>query len=111
MQEWHRMKRFINTPIPSAFLLEWFLKYFNPPISKDVSTSGVTTEEEKIFRAQWLHLIYAQSGMLYHLLPKASWSTYDPRKNLGPHADGIVGSTNVKSAESVTNQLKELSLS
>jgi hypothetical protein len=33
-----------------------------------------------IFRAQQLDLIYAQSGMLYHLLPDAPWSTYDPRK-------------------------------
>jgi hypothetical protein len=56
-------------------------------------------------------LIYAQSGMLYHLLPEAPRSTYDPRQNPGPHADGIVGSANVKSADSMTNQLKELSLS
>jgi hypothetical protein len=49
--------------------------------------------------------------MLYHLLPDALRSTYDPRKNPEPHADGIVGYANVNSAESVTNQLKELSLS
>jgi hypothetical protein len=47
-----------------AFLLEWFLKYFHPPISKDVATAEVTTEEETIFKAQQLDLIYAQSGML-----------------------------------------------
>jgi hypothetical protein len=49
--------------------------------------------------------------MLYHLLPDAPQSTYDPRKKLGPQADGIVGSANVKSTDLVTNQLKELSLS
>jgi hypothetical protein len=49
--------------------------------------------------------------MLYQLLPDAPRSTYDPRQKLGPHADGIVGSANVKSTDSVTNQLKELSLS
>jgi hypothetical protein len=81
-----------------------------PPISKDVSTSGVTTEEEAIFKAQQLDLIYAQSGMLYHILPDAPRSTYDPRKNPRPHADGILGSANVKYAESVTSHLKELSL-
>jgi hypothetical protein len=58
-----------------------------------------------------LDLIYAQSGMLYHLLLDAKQSTYDPRKKLGPHADGILGSANVKSIDSLTNQLKELSLS
>jgi hypothetical protein len=71
----------------------------------------VTTEEESIFRAQQLDLIYGQSGMLYHLLPDAPRSTYDLRKNPGPNADDIVGYANVKSADSVTNQLKELSLS
>jgi hypothetical protein len=101
----------IKTPIPSAFLLEWFLKSLHAPISKDVATSGVTTKEEAIFRAQQLDLIYAQSGMLYHLLPDTPQSTYDPRQKPGPHADGIVGSANVKSADSETNQLKELSLS
>jgi hypothetical protein len=64
------------------FLLEWFLKSLQPPISKDVATSGVITEEEAIFKTQWLDLIYAQSGMLYHILPDAPRSTYDPRQNL-----------------------------
>jgi hypothetical protein len=49
--------------------------------------------------------------MLYHLLLDAPRSTYDPRQKPGPHADGIVDSTNVKFANSMTNQLKELSLS
>jgi hypothetical protein len=48
--------------------------------------------------------------MLYHILPDTSRSNYDPRKNIGPHADGIVGSTAVKSTDSVTCHLKELSL-
>jgi hypothetical protein len=52
IEEWRRRKRLIKTPIPLAFILEWFLKYFHAPISKDVATSGVTTEEEVIFRAQ-----------------------------------------------------------
>jgi hypothetical protein len=111
IQEWRRWKRLIKTPIPSIFLLGWFLKSLHPPISKDVATSGVTTEEEAIFRAQQLYLIYAQYGMLYYLLPDASRSTYDPRQKLEPHADGIVGSANVKSVDSMMNQLKELSLS
>jgi hypothetical protein len=39
IQEWRRWKRLIKTSIPPTFLLEWFLKYFHPPISKDVATS------------------------------------------------------------------------
>jgi hypothetical protein len=98
-QEWCRRRWLIKNPIPSAFLLEWFLKSLHPSISKDVTTSGVSNKEENIFIAQQLDLIYAQSGMLYHLLPEAQCSTYDPRKNLGPHEDGIAGSTNVKPAD------------
>jgi hypothetical protein len=48
--------------------------------------------------------------MLYEILLDASRSKYEPRQNPGPHADGIVGSSNVKSAASVTSHLKELSL-
>jgi hypothetical protein len=91
-------------------LLEWFLKSLHPYISKDVSTSGVTSEEKVIFKAQQLDLIYAQSGMLYEILPYAPRSNYDPRKKVEPHADGIVDSANVKSTKSVTIHLKELSL-
>jgi hypothetical protein len=80
------------------------------PILKDVATSRLTTKEEAIFRAQQLDLIYAQSGMLYHLLLDAPRSTYDPRKKPGTHVDGIVGTPNVKSADSVTSHMKELSL-
>jgi hypothetical protein len=101
----------IKAYIPPEFLLEWFLKSLLPYISKDVSTSGVTSEEEEIFKSQQLDLIYAQSGMLYKILPDTPRSNYDPRQNPGPHADGIIGSANVKSIDLVTSQLKELSLS
>jgi hypothetical protein len=94
-----------------AFLLEWLLKYFHPPISKDVATSGVSNEEEAIFRSQQLDLIYAPSGTLYHLLLEASRSNYDPRKKPGPHDDGIVGSTNVNPAESTTKSIGGSNLS
>jgi hypothetical protein len=48
--------------------------------------------------------------MLYKILPDTPRSNYDPRQNPRPHADGIVGSSNVKSADSETRHLKELSL-
>jgi hypothetical protein len=92
IQEWHRRKRLIKAYIPPEFLLEWFLKSLLPYISKDVSTSGVTSEEEAIFKSQQLDLIYAQSGMLYEIIPDTPQSNYDPRQNPGPHVDGIIGS-------------------
>jgi hypothetical protein len=102
IQEWHRKRWLIKTPIPLTFLLELFLNSLHPPISKDVATYGVSNEEEVIFRSKQLDLIYAQSGMLYHLLPEAPWSNYNPRKKLGPHVNGIVGYTNVNPADSAT---------
>jgi hypothetical protein len=59
IQEWCRRRWLFKTPIPQAFLLEWFLKYFHSPISKDVATYGVFSEEEAILRAQQYDLIYA----------------------------------------------------
>jgi hypothetical protein len=44
--------------------------------------------------------------MSYHLLPEASWSNYDPRKKPKPRANGIVGSTNVKSVDSSTKYVE-----
>ena len=52
IQEWMRRKRMIKATIPPKFLLECFLKSLFPYISKDVSTSGVATEEEAILKAQ-----------------------------------------------------------
>jgi hypothetical protein len=100
----------IKTCIPLKFLLEWFLKSLQPYIFQDISTSEVTSEEEAIFKSQQFDIIYGQYRMLYEILPDALRSNYDPRKKAEPHADGIVGSTNVKCAESVTSHLKELSL-
>ena len=90
--------------------MEWFLKSLLPYISKDVSTFGVTFEEEAIFKFQQLDLIYAQSGMLYEIIPNTPWLNCDLRQKPGPHVDGIIGSANAKSTDLVMNQLKELSL-
>jgi hypothetical protein len=110
IQKWHRQKRLIKTCIHLKFLLEWFLKSLQPPISKDDDTSRVTSEEEVIFKSPQLDLIYTQSRMLYQILPDAPRSNYDPRQNLRPHANGIVGSAKSKSIDSMTSNLKELSL-
>ena len=58
-------------------------------------------EEQAIFRAQELDFIYAQSGLLYEIIPNAPRSSFDPKVKPGPHADGIVGSASKKLAGSV----------
>ena len=80
IQEWRRRKSLIKATIPPKFLLEWFLKSMLPYISKDISTLGVTNEEESILRAQQLDLIYSQSGILYEIIPEAPRPTHDAEK-------------------------------
>ena len=81
-----------------------------PYIAKDVSTSGVQNEEQAIFRVQELDLIYAQSSLLYEIIPNAPHFGFDPKVKPGPHADGIVGCVSVKPVDSVAKQVSQLSL-
>ena len=110
IQEWRRRKRLIKAFIPLEFLLEWFLKLLLPYIAKDVSRSRVQNEEEAIFRAHELDLIYAQSGLLYEIIPNALRSSFYPKIKPRPHADGIVGCTSTKPADSVVKQVSQLSI-
>ena len=72
---------------------------------------GVTTEEEAILRAQQLDLIYAQSRILYEIIPEAPRSSHSVEKpNLGPHANGVVCSVNYPTIEYLAKQLHELSI-
>jgi hypothetical protein len=94
----------IKATIPPEFLLEWFMKSLLPYISKDVSTLRVNFDEEDIFRAQQLDLIYSKSGILYEILSYALRLNIDPMKlKYRPHADGIVGSIDNIVANLVAN--------
>jgi hypothetical protein len=96
----------IKVPVPPTFLLKWFLKSLVPWLSKYVATSRVFSEEEVIMRAQQLELFYSQSGLLYKVLRDAPWSILDKtRYRSGPHADGIVGSMQMKHDDQLSNQL------
>jgi hypothetical protein len=58
-------------------------------------------------RAQQLELIYSQSGMLYEILLDAPWSTLDKAKQKSrPQVDGIMGSTQRKSIDLLSDQLQ-----
>ena len=100
----------IKANIPPEFLLEWFLKSLLPYITKDVSTSGVATEEQAIFQAQELDLIYAQSRILYDIIPNDMRSNHDPKFKPGPQVDGIVFSVSAKYVDQVTHQMYNFSL-
>ena len=65
---------------------------------------GTITEEQAISCAQYLDLVYSQSGTLYELIPHAPRPTTDPsRLATEPPTDGILGSvqtqTMVKSSK------------
>ena len=67
-------------------------------------------EEQAIFRAQELDLIYAQFGLLYEIIPNAPHSSFDPKVKPGPHADGIVGCASAKPVNLVVKQVSQFSI-
>jgi hypothetical protein len=82
-------------------------------IGKDISMGGVVTEEQAISRAQYLDLVYSQTGTLYDLLPDLphpNTSSTSTTPIASHAADGVIGtaqaqshsasSTNPKSASS-----------
>jgi hypothetical protein len=64
---------------------------------------GVVTEEQAISRAQYLDLVYSQSGTLYNLIPNAPHPSNDPSKPPSDaHSDGVIGSLRTQSATTLT---------
>jgi hypothetical protein len=89
---WRRRRQLIKATIPDQLLVEWFTKSLLPQIARDVAMGGVITEEEAIARAQYLDLVYSQSGTLYELIPNAPHTSIDPSKpSSTTHADGVIG--------------------
>ena len=67
----------VKTCVPDQLLNEWFIKSLLPSITKDVAKGGVFTEEKVIACAQYLDLIYTQSGMPYEKKPNAPRSNFN----------------------------------
>ena len=57
-----------------------------------------------------MDLIYAQSKLLYEIIPNAPRSNFNPKVKPGPHADGIGGCTSTKPADSVVKKVSQLSI-
>ena len=55
-------------------------------------------------------MIYAQSSLLYEIIPNAPCSNFDPKVKSGPHVDGIVGYASAKPVDSIAKQVSQLSL-
>jgi hypothetical protein len=64
IHEWRRRRRLIKLELPDQLLAEWFTKSFVNEIGKEISMGGVIMEEQAISRAQYLDLVYSQTGTL-----------------------------------------------
>ena len=90
IHEWRRRRHLVKVFILDQILVEWFIKSLLPKITKYVAKGGVVIEEQVIAQAQYLDLVYTQSGTLYEKildLPRPSQITATPS---GSHAIGGV---------------------
>jgi hypothetical protein len=107
IHEWRRRRRIIKETILDQLLAEWFTKSLLPQIACDFSMGGVVTKEEAIARAQYLDLVYSQSGTLYELIPNATHATNDPYKpSTALHVDGVIGSVKTQSTTQSTGTIQ-----
>jgi len=94
--------------IPDQLLTDWFMTLFVGPIARDIAMGACVTEEKAIACAQYLDLVYSQSGTLYDYLPDA------PRLGTSkapptPSVDGIIGSVNSSLKKNSANPGKQKS--
>jgi hypothetical protein len=62
-------------------------------------------------RVQQLEIIYSQSSLLYEIFPDAPRSILDKtRQRSGPHANGIIGSSQTQPTDPLPNKLQQLSI-
>jgi hypothetical protein len=103
IHEWRLRQRMIKVIIPDILLAQWFTKSLLPPIACDVTMGGTITEEETISCAQYLDLVYSQSGTLYGFLPNVARANTDPSKpSSSSHVDGVIDSVKTQSTSQST---------
>jgi len=115
IHEWCRRRRLIKLELPDQLLAEWFTKSFVNDIARDIAMGGVVTEEQAISRAQYLDLVYSQTGTLYDLLPDAPRpsTTGTSTTTVASHAaDGVIGTFHAQphSAQTSTTNPKSVAL-
>jgi len=104
IHEWQRRQRLVKVFIPDEILVEWFVKSLLPKITEDVAKAEVVTEEQVIAQAQYLDLVYTQSGKLHEKIPDLPKGNQIAAAPSGSHAaDGMIGSVNTKSKKKSSN--------
>jgi hypothetical protein len=69
-------------------------------IGKEISMGGIVTEEQAIIRAQYLDLVYSQTGTLYDFLPELlhPHSSSTSTATAASHTtDGVIGTAQAQS--------------
>ena len=79
-----------------------------------MAKGGVVTEEQVIAHAQYLDLIYTQSGTLYDKIPDAPRLKFyvppPPKSNNDSHAgNGVIGTTDTKSTKATSKEARNIS--
>lgn len=64
IHEWRRRRHLIKFELTNQLLTKWFTKSFVAPIARDIAMGGCVTKEQAIARAQYVDLVYSQSGTL-----------------------------------------------
>jgi hypothetical protein len=113
IHEWRQRRRLIKIELPDQLLAEWFTKSFVNDIAHDITMGGVVTEEHAINRAQYLDLVYSQTGTLYDFLPDAprpSTTTTSTTPSTSHVVDGVIGTfhTQPHSAQASTTNPKSI---
>ena len=98
IHEWRRRRRLVKVYIPDQILAEWFVKSLLPKITKYVAKAGVVTEQQVISQAQYLDLVYTQSGTLHEkILDLPKQGQINAASSRSHAADGMIGTINTKS--------------
>jgi hypothetical protein len=103
IHEWRRRRRLIKLELPDQLLAEWFTKSFVNKIGKEIAMGGVVTKEQAISHAQYLDLVYSQTGTLYDLLPdlpRPGTSSASTAPVASHAADGVIGNTTAVASHS-----------
>ena len=104
----------VKTYVTDQLLAKWFIKSLLPSISEDVAKGGVVTEEQVLAHAQYLDLIYTQSGTLYDKIPNAPQPNFTvpppPQSSKDSHADdGLISSSSTQTSRIPSGQTLAIS--
>jgi hypothetical protein len=114
IHEWRRRRSLIKLKIPDQLLVEWFMKSFVNDIAHNITMGGFVTEEQAISHAQYLDLVYSQTGTLYDLLPDTpcpSTSTTSTTHVASHATDGVISTFHAQlhSVQTSSNNSKSIS--